>query len=294
MKSTLIKLHTAVFLWGFTGVLGKLILLNEGLLVWYRIFITLATLLVVFQFTKSLQKISNQRIKKLLFIGCIIAFHWVFFYGSIKYSNVSIALVCVSTISFFTALLEPLIIKTKLSAVSVMLSLLGVAGVALIFHFDNKFRTGIIIGLISSFLSALFTVLNKKNVHIANTQTVLFYELLGGFIFLTILFPFYNYYFPSKSILPTLTDVGWLLILSWFCTIIAMGLSLQALQKVSAFTQNLTLNLEPVYGIVLAFIIYNEQKDLSQSFYWGMLLITLSVVLQMVRITSNFSKISKI
>ena len=113
----------------------------------------------------------------------------------------------------------------------------------------------------------------------------MFYQLLGGFIFITLFMPFYLHYFPSTSIIPTTTDFGGLIVLSWVCTVVAMGLSLQALRKVTAFTQNLTLNLEPVYGIGLAFIIYNEQKDLSNTFYWGMLLIVLSVVLQMLRIS---------
>ena len=284
MKSALIKLHIAVFLWGFTGVLGRLIQLNEGLLVWYRILITLLTLIIIFYFKKSLNKLPKKLTKKLMLNGILIALHWVFFYGSIKYANVSIALICLSTISFFTALLEPIVTKTKFSVTSTLLSLLGVGGVALIFHFDNKYRIGIYLGLISAFFSAIFSTFSKKNVLAANTETTMFYQLLGGFIFITLLMPVYLHYFHSTSIIPTITDFSGLIILSWVCTVIAMGLSLQALRKVTAFTQNLTLNLEPVYGIGLAFIIYNEQKDLSNTFYWGMLLIVLSVVLQMLRI----------
>ncbi len=290
MKSALIKLHLAVFIWGFTGILGKFIELNEGLLVWYRLLITLSSLIVIFYFTKNNLKIEKSIAKKLMSNGCIIAFHWVFFYGSIKYSNVSVGLICLSTISFFTAILEPIITKTKFSITSAMLSLLGVAGIALVFHFDDKYRTGIIIGLISAFFSALFSCYNKKNVEVASTEVVMFYQLIGGTAFLTILLPFYLHYFPSKSILPTVTDFGGLIALSWICTIVAMWLSLEALKKVTAFTQNLTLNLEPVYGVALAFIFYNEQKDLSNTFYWGMLLIVLSVVLQMVRVRKDYKQ----
>jgi len=290
LKSALIKLHIAVFIWGFTGILGKFIALNEGLLVWYRLLITITSLGLFFYVTKTNLQVEKTTAKKMMLNGCIIALHWVFFYGSIKYSNVSVGLICLSTISFFTALLEPIITKTKFSITSIMLSLLGVAGIALVFHFDNRYRLGIGIGLISAFFSALFSCYNKKNVATASTEAVMFYQLLGGIIFLSFIMPFYLKYFPSASLLPTLKDIVGLLVLSWVCTIVAMWLSLQALKKVTAFTQNLTLNLEPVYGVALAFIFYNEQKDLSSTFYWGMLLIILSVVLQMIRVYKQHKK----
>jgi len=289
MKSALIKLHLAVFLWGFTGVLGRLIQLNEGLLVWYRLIITIATLLFIFNVRKSFEKVALKSKLKLMSIGILVALHWVFFYGSIKYANVSISLICLSCIAFFTSLLEPLIVKSKLRFIEIFLSLIGVAGVALIFHFDNKYRIGILLGLVSAAFSALFSTLNKKNVAIANSQSIMFYELVGGLIFLSLLMPFYLKYLPTHQLLPTLKDVIWLLLLSWVCTVVAMDLSLQALKKVSAFTQNLTLNLEPVYGIVLAFIIYHEQKELSNTFYWGFSLIILSVASQMLRIVKRKS-----
>jgi drug/metabolite transporter (DMT)-like permease len=284
MKSALIKLHLAVFLWGFTGVLGRLIQLNEVLLVWYRLLITIITLFLLFSNQKTFEKINSRVIIQLMGIGVLIAIHWVFFYGSIKYANVSISLICLSTISFFTAFLEPIIVKRNISLIEVLLSLLAVAGVALVFHFDNQYRIGILLGLVSSFFSALFSTFNKRNVTVASSQSIMFYELIGGFIFLSLLLPVYLKFLPTKQLFPTFSDLIWLLLLSWICTVIAMDLSLQALQKVSAFTQNLTLNLEPVYGIILAFIIYNEQKDLSPTFYYGFALIGLSVVLQTYRI----------
>lgn len=284
MKSALIKLHLAVFLWGFTGVLGKLIQLNEGLLVWYRLAITIAALLLIFNIKKSFEKITLRTKFNLMCIGVVVALHWVFFYGSIKYANVSISLICLSCISFFTALLEPIIVKTKFSFTEIGLSLISIFGIALIFHFDNKYRIGILLGLISAAFSSIFSTYNKKNVNVATSQSIMFYELIGGFIFLSLLLPFYLKMLPTQQLLPTTNDAIWLVLLSLVCTVWAMDLSLQALKKVSAFTLNLTLNLEPVYGIVLAFIIYNEQKDLSDTFYWGFMLIILSVVLQMIRI----------
>ena len=291
MKSALIKLHLAVFLWGFTGVLGRLIQLNEGLLVWYRLIITITSLLFIFNVKKAFEQITLNTKLRLMSIGILVALHWVFFYGSIKYANVSISLICLSCIAFFTSILEPIIVKSKISIVDILLSLVGVGGVALIFHFDNKYRIGILLGLISALFSALFSTYNKKNVAVASSQSIMFYELVGGFLFLTVLLPFYLNYLPTHQLVPTPKDIIWLLILSWVCTVIAMDLSLQALKKVSAFTQNLTLNLEPVYGIALAFIIYKEQKDLNSNFYWGLGLILLSVALQMLRIARKKNKL---
>ncbi len=284
MKSALIKLHFAIFLWGFTGVLGRLISLNEGLLVWYRILFTIIILFFIFSYKKSFQPISNQLKFRLMRIGVIVAMHWLFFYGSIKYANVSISLICLSSIAFFTALIEPIIIKRRISLIEIVLSLIGVLGIALIFHFDNKFRTGIILGILSAIFSAIFSIYNKKNIVTTSSQNLMFYELIGGFLFLTICMPFYLYLFPTTHIIASVQDIFWLLILSWVCTVIAMDFSLQALKKVSAFTLNLTVNLEPVYGIILAFFIFNEQNELSSSFYLGFSLIVLSVVLQMIRI----------
>jgi drug/metabolite transporter (DMT)-like permease len=284
MKASLIKLHIAVLLAGFTGVLGVLITLNEGLLVWYRIFITVVTLAVLLIARKQLEKISFASIIKLLLIGFLIALHWACFYGSIKYSNVSIGLICIASVGVFTAILEPMLTTKKFSTVEILLGLMCLFGIYLIFHFDSRYRTGIIIGIVSAILAASFSVLNKKYVQIASSKTMMFYELIGGLIILTTLMPFYLKLFPTQHILPSVSDFLWLLILSWLCTVLAMDLFLQALQKVSAFTQNLTLNLEPVYGILLAFAIYNENKYLNNSFYAGISLIAVSVVIQMIRI----------
>jgi drug/metabolite transporter (DMT)-like permease len=127
-------------------------------------------------------------------------------------------------------------------------------------------------------------VLNKKNIAITTPQVIMLYELSGGLLLLTLLMPIYLYFFPAKSLLPSLSDWGWLLVLSWVCTIVAMKLMLEALQKVSAFTQNLSLNLEPVYAITLAFLLFHENEQLDASFYYGVGLILLSVILQMARV----------
>ena len=284
MKQALIKLHIAVFLAGFTGVLGVLITLNEALLVWYRIFITVVSLFILLVWRKNLQKVSNAKVLQLILIGCLIAIHWVCFYGSIKYSNVSIGLVCFASTGLFTAVLEPLFTKKQFSWTEVALGSISLLGIYLIFHFDARYRTGIMIGIASALFAAIFSVLNKRNVSLIAPQTMMLYELSGGLLILTLLMPFYLQKFPPTHVFPTIAEWGWLLVLSWFCTVWAMDLMLQALQKVSAFTQNLSLNLEPVYGILLAFVLFHEQKQLQSSFYLGFSLIALSVALQMFRV----------
>lgn len=287
MKSALYKLHIAVFLWGFTGVFGRLITLNEGLLVWYRMLFTVISLFVLLLFSRKLVLLPLHISLKLIGIGSLIAIHWVLFYGSIKYSNVSIALTCLSTSGLFTAFIEPLINKKRVNLTEIALGLMGVLGIWLIYHFNQAFKTGMLIGLASALLSVIFSVLNKKTVTNIPSGIVMFYELSGGWLILSILLPIYLLYFPTTHMVPTLAETGWLVILSWCCTILAFGLSLQALKHISVFTQNLVLNLEPVYGILIAFAIYQENKNLSSGFYWGFAIIISTVIIQMLRLLKN-------
>lgn len=280
MRKAFLQLHGAVLLAGFTGILGRLITLNEGLLVWYRLLITALTLWILFFFSKKLQRISLREIGKITGVGAVAALHWVTFYGSIKYANVSVALVCFSAIGFFTAIFEPLIVRKKMNWIELLLSLITIVGISLIFHFDPQYKTGIIVGLISALLGSIFPIFNRQLLQKHTPETVTVYELTGGFLFLSVLLPFYLQYFPPDHILPTTSDLGWLLVLAWFCTVLAFNLSMNALRKISAFTVNLTYNLEPLYGIALAFAVYREDKLLTGAFYIGLLFIVISVLLQ--------------
>ena len=284
MKKAFIQLHVAVFLAGFTGILGKLITLNEGLLVWYRLMITTITLWILFFFRNKAAGISWKDVWKIFGVGAIAALHWVSFYGSIKYANVSIALVCFSAIGFFTALLEPLLFRSKLDIAELLLGILVILGIWFIFHFDPRYKTGIIIGLISALLGSIFPIFNRHLLQRISVETVTLYELSGGFLFLTVLLPVYLELFPTNYIFPGLQDWLWLLLLSWLCTVVAFYLSMSALQKISAFTVNLTYNLEPVYGILLAFVVLGENKYFNKGFYTGFTLIILAIVLQMLRL----------
>lgn len=284
MRKAFLQLHIAVFLAGFTGVLGRLIELQEGLLVWYRLLFSAITMWVLFSITKSLKALPFKDVLKVTGVGCIAAFHWVTFYGAIKYSNISVALVCFSAIGFFTALFEPIVFRKKIVWIELMLGVLVMVGIFIIFHFDPQFKKGIIFGIISAMLGAIFPVFNRQLMQRMNAPTLMTWELSGGLVSLTVLLPFYFQGFPPAYWLPTLSDFLWLLVLSWLCSVWAFQLSANALKKISAFTVNLTYNLEPVYGIILAFIMYQENKYLGLSFYLGLSLIILAVLLQSWRI----------
>ncbi len=278
MKKAFIQLHLAVFLAGFTGILGKLITLNEGLLVWYRLLITAITMWLLYGGLKKLQPVSAGDIARISGIGFIAALHWVSFYGAIKYSNVSVGLVCLSSMGFFSAILEPLITRKRVNWQELVLGIVAIAGIYIIFHFDGQYKTGIIIGIISAFLAALFPVFVRQTVQRINVETVLTWQMTGGFIALSALLPFYLQRFPTPQFFPDLNNWMWLLVLAWLCTVVALQFSTNALKRLSAFTVSLSYNLEPVYGVLLAFIVYKENKFLSKWFYLGFGIIILALV----------------
>jgi len=284
MRKAFIQLHIAVLLAGFTGILGKLITLNEGLLVWYRLFITAVSLWLLAALRRQDIRIDRRDLWRIFGIGGIAALHWVAFYGSIKYSNVSVGLLCFSAVGFFTAILEPLVMRHRMDVVELLLGLLAIVGIFFIFKVDPHYKTGIALGLVSSLLASLFPVLNKRILQRVPPQTVTLYELSGGCLVLTVLMPIYLHLFPTPSLLPGLADLGWLLVLSWACTVLAFNLGLMALQKISAFTVSLTYNLEPVYGILLAFVVFREDKYFNKGFYVGFAIILGSIVLQTFRL----------
>ncbi|MEI6949341.1 EamA family transporter [Paraflavisolibacter sp. H34] len=284
MKKALLRLHATVFLWGFTGVLGRAITLDSVWLVWYRLLITVATLLVLSFFFKKVGRLPWRSMATVCGIGLILALHWVCFYGSIKYANVTIALTCLSTSALLSSLLEPLILKKPFDLTEVFLGLFAIAGIVIIYNTHLQFSIGIAIGLLAALLTVLTSVLNKKIVDRYEPQQLALYQLSGGFAGLTLLLPLFYYWFPGGHLVPTAADWGWLVVLSWVCTIFTFFLFVASLKKLSAFTTNLTLTLEPVYGIVLAFVFYKENKLLSQWFYVGFALITLAVSVHMWRL----------
>ena len=281
MKAALIRLHVAVFIWGFTAVLGRAISLQESWLVWWRMCITTVSLWVLFFFLKKIEKISFASFISIAGTGTLLAIHWLCFYGSIKISNVSIALTCFAMTGLMSSFIEPIFFRKKFNGFEMLLGLFALAGMALIYKGNLQFSNGIYLGLFSTFLYVLVSVINKKYVAVYKPETLTLYQLSGGFLGLSILLPVYLYFFAAKEIMPQGYDWLWLFLLSWACTIFAFMIYISALKKVSAFTANLSLTLEPVYGIILAFFIYHENKQLSSHFYFGMALIMVAVFLQM-------------
>ena len=279
MSKAYIQLHTAIFLWGFTGILGRLISLEEFPLVWWRVLITVTVLGVFLKVRKELEPPPWHEVRKVMGVGALIALHWVTFYGSIKYSNVSVALSCIASTALFTAIIEPLMHRRRPVPLELFLGLFTVLGIYLIFQFQKLYTVGIVMGLVSAFFSAWFTIMNKSLLEHHRPRNLMFYELLSALALLTVVAPVYLHFFPVPALMPGVADSGYLLILSVVCTVYAMQLSYQALQHVSAFVMNLSINLEPIYSIVLAILIFQENKELNAGFYIGSGIIIGSVAL---------------
>ena len=277
-----IQLHLSVLLAGFTGLFGRLITLNEVDILWYRMLFTSCILLV---FT-GLPKLEWRKVLQLCGCGALLGFHWILFYGSIKASNASIGVICFSLIGFFTAIFEPIIFKRKISWVELCYSLITVAGVLCIFSFDARYRYGIMIGVVSSAVCALYAICNKKASVGIRSRDVLLYQMSGGLVIVSMIIPIYLYFFPSNQpvmVIPAGTNLWFMLCHALFCTVGMYLLQIQALKRLSAFTVNLTYNLEPCYTIILAFLIFGEGREINFSFYLGIAMILLSVLLQSMR-----------
>ena len=274
-----VQLHASVLLAGFTGLFGRLITLNEVDIVWYRMLFTSCVLIV---FT-GLPRVGWRKFLQLSGCGALLGFHWILFYGSIKASNVSIGVICFSLIGFFTAIFEPMIFKKRFSWVELLFSLITVAGVLCIFSLDARYRYGISIGIASSAVCALYAICNKKVSTGVRSRTVLMYQMAGGLVAVTAIAPLYLLVFPSGQpvmVVPDGSNLWWMLCHALLCTVAMYILQIQALKRLSAFTVNLTYNLEPCYTIALAFLIFGEGREINFSFYVGLTLLLLSVLLQ--------------
>ncbi len=278
MKKAYLQLHLAILLWGFTAILGKLILLDEGMLVWYRMGISSISTFIFVIISRSGLRITKQDFIQLLIISFLITLHWITFYGAIKASNVSIAISCFSSVALFTSLLNPIINRVPINKSEVILGCGVILGIGIIFSIQQLYWKGITLALISAFLGALFTVLNKNISGKISPATITFYELFLGFILLTIALPLWFGINQSSFSLPTRQDLIYLTILAVACTTLPFTLSMHSIKKLDAFTMNLSLNLEPLYSIVLAIILFHEDKMLDYRFYLGTGIILLTVL----------------
>lgn len=294
MKESKIKyylvLHLIVFVWGFTAILGALISVDAIPLVWYRMLLAVVFITFYFLWKKKAFGINKGGIIKFGISGVIIAVHWIAFFKAIKVSNVSIALVVLSTGAFFASLMEPFFFKRKIKMVEIFLGLIVVVGLYVMFNFETQYIEGIIYGLAAAFLSALFAVLNGLFVKDYPPETISFWQMFFGFlaisIYLIITGGFTEEFFNLQK-----TDWLYLIILSSICTAYAFIESVRIMKYLSPYTVMLTINLEPVYGIVFALLIFGEKEQMSNRFYYGAIIVLCVVLLN--GILKNSSVIKK-
>ncbi len=280
-----LHLHFIVFVWGFTAILGELISIDALPLVWYRMLLASGFIFVYIGFRKISLTISRKLFFTLFFAGIIIALHWITFFAAIKVSNVSITLATLSTGAFFTSVLEPIFYKRKLIWYEVLFGLLVITGLYIIFNVEGDYFLGIMYALCSAFLSSVFSLINGKVAQEYNPTMVSFYELLSGVGIITIyllgltLFGNEMDGFTVSFFQLSTSDWLYMLILASVCTAYAFIGSVQVMKYLSPYTVMLTINLEPVYGIILAFLIFGESEKMSPQFYYGALIIIGTVLL---------------
>lgn len=273
-----IHLHFLVFIWGFTAILGALISIDAIPLVWYRMFFAVIFILIYFIIKKKPIKTSARGLLNFLFSGILIALHWIAFFSAIKVANVSIALVAMSTGALFTSVIEPLFFKRKLIFLELFFGLIVIAGLYLIFNVESQYALGIIYALIASFLSALFTVLNGLYIKKHEADIISFYQLLFGVGFIT-LYVLATSNFTIQNFSLKNSDIVYLLILSSICTAYAFVVSVKIMKYLTPYTVMLTVNLEPVYGIILAVLFFGDKEKMSPQFYIGALVIVITVII---------------
>ena len=285
-------LHIAVFLWGFTAILGKLISYNSLNLVWHRMLITAAVYFCLPAVWKGVSGLSRKDWLIFLGIGVIVALHWLTFYGSIKLGNsASVTLACLGSASFFSAVIDPLINRKRIRMQELLLGLLVIVGILIIHdalstapNNHNDYTAAIVTGIVSAALAALFTALNKRNIERAPSLSISAIEMLSGAVLLSVVFPMmadaHATWIPGFNPEQGNYDLLWILLLALVCTNLTFYLGTFALKEISAFTANLSVNLEPIYGIVLGALIFKEHTALNLEFYLGAAMILVSVFLQ--------------
>jgi drug/metabolite transporter (DMT)-like permease len=276
-KRSLIILHATVIVWGFTGVLGALISIAAVHLVWYRVLIAFITLFIYFKVTGTPLRITRDVFLKLFFTGAIVGAHWILFFQSIKSSTVSVGLVCLSSLTLFTAILEPLLKKSKISRLEIITGLLIIFGIYLIFKFESRYTTGIILGLLSAFCGSLFSIINSKQIQNRPAPIISYYELIGAWVWISIYLLFTGGFNASMHL--NTADAIYLLILGIICTSIAYVAGVSVMRHLTAFRVALITNLEPIYGIILAFIFFGKSEQMTSGFYAGAMIILSAIFL---------------
>ncbi len=273
-----IYLHLIIVLLGFTGILGKLISIEAEPLVWFRMLIALIGLLIYLWVQKIGMSLSIYEGLKILGTGLITAVHWITFFMSIKVANVSVALICFASTTFFMAFLEPLFFKRRLIIYELILGLVVIAGLYFIFELETGYQMGILYGVLSAFLGSLFMVINGKLIRKHHAVVISAYEMLGGFMGITI-FLFLSGTFEMSMLRIPISDFVYLLILGLVCTSFAFVVNVALLKEVSPFSVSISFNLEPIYAIILALLFFGSSEFMKPGFYFGSLIIIVSIIL---------------
>lgn len=263
----LLFLHFTVLIWGFTGVLGSLILLSALHLVWYRVLIAAITLLIYFMCIGKSVKVSKKKLLSYLGVGLLVGLHWVLFFHAIKISTVSVTLVTLSSLTLFTALLEPLFTRKRISLADIFVGVVIIIGIYLIFKFEFRYFAGILCGLGCAFIASIFAILNSKMVKEESPTIITFYEMVGATIGVSVVLLVTGGFNADMAL--SAKDGIYLLLLGVVCTAVAYALAVAVMKELRAFTVALVTNLEPVYGILLAMLIFGQKEEMSTGFYLG-------------------------
>jgi drug/metabolite transporter (DMT)-like permease len=272
-----LKLHFLVFIWGFTVIIGLYISLSAFEVVLYRTAISALGCMALLYGKKVSTKIPEKDVIKLLLTGALVFGHWYLFFISARLSNASVCVVGLATTALWTSLLEPLSKRKSVKIYEVLLGLGVIVGLGVIFNFQLDYFLGLLLSIFSAVFSAAFSTINGKLTQRVNHLVITYYEMLGAFIAAVLFLPI-SFWIDSWSFaIPTGKDIFWLLTLSLVCTVYAYSVSVELLKRISVFASNLTINLEPVYGIILAYFLLDEHKQLTSGFYWGTLTIISAV-----------------
>lgn len=276
-----LQLHFIVFLWGFTAILGMLISIPSVELVFYRTLLSGLALGVMLLAAKKKLDIGRADIAKTLATGSIIGAHWILFFAAARLSTISVCLAGLATISLWTSLLEPLMTRKRVKGFEVVLGLIAIAGIVIIFQVEFEHAWGLFVAILSAFLAAVFTVINGQFTHRHYHYTVMFYEMIGACASIALFFPFYGVYLAEDGLQLALKgwDLLWLLLLSLACTVYAFSSSVKLMKRIPAFAVNLSINLEPIYGIILAVLIFGDSEKMEGGFYLGTAVILSSVLI---------------
>lgn len=277
LNKNLLILHFTVFIWGFTGILGALITVSAVSLVWYRVLIAAISLFLYFKLNKTALRVSRSTFLKLIFTGALVGGHWILFFASIKLSTVPVTLVCLSSITLFTAIFEPLINKKRISRLEILAGALIIAGIILIFKFETRYTKGIISGLTSAVFASLFAIINSRQVKKMEAPVIAFYELSGALVWIT-LYLLLTGGFNHSMILKN-ADIGYLFILGTICTSLAYVAGVSVMRELSAFRVALITNLEPVYGIIMSFVFFKDMNKMTFGFWVGATIILSTIFL---------------